>query len=145
VREFSEDGVLFKIYLEKNDPEDISTNIAQVALVDLISWNTDIIQCNADEVSLVIDGSNSTLSNDVDIALVNNPTYVDNTTNLVQPVLMIDRTQPIHKDIFLRGSINSDSVSDTVKVKVTVCGDEAVTNQDPQSSIFNINLAGTPF
>jgi hypothetical protein len=47
--------------------------------------------------------------------------------------------------VFIKGSTWRETVSQVVKIKVTVCGDESVTNNDPENPVFNIYEIGTPF
>ena len=47
VRDFTEDGAMFKILLEKSNPADNSTNFATLNLEQIISWTTDISMCYA--------------------------------------------------------------------------------------------------
>ena len=44
---FTENGAMFKIYLEKSNPADNSTNFAFFNLEQIISWTTDISMCYA--------------------------------------------------------------------------------------------------
>jgi len=90
--DFTENGAMFKIYLEKSNPADNSTNLAIFNLEQIISWTTDISMCYASFVSLVTDETGDTLSSKDDIALVSNPTFKDAVSGLVSPVLKIDRS-----------------------------------------------------
>ena len=47
VKDFTDDGAMFKIYLEKRNPDDTSSNTATFLLEELISWTTDISMCYA--------------------------------------------------------------------------------------------------
>jgi len=47
--------------------------------------------------------------------------------------------------VFVKGSTWRETVSQVVKIKVTVCGNEAVTNEDPENLLFSILEIGTPF
>ena len=47
VKDFTDDGAMFKIYLEKSNPADTSSNAATFNLEQIISWTTDISMCYA--------------------------------------------------------------------------------------------------
>ena len=110
----------------------------------MLDWTTDIQLCYSSIISLVADDTGLSLSTDNLISFETNPTLKDEVTGLVSPVLKIDRSQTIYRHIFIKGENWYGTVSDVVKIRVTVCGDEAVSNEDPARPVFNIHEIGTP-
>ena len=96
VVDFTEDAALFKLFLEKYDTQDSTTEFKTYPLEKVISWTTDISLCYASHVSLVTDETGEDLSNDTKIVLLENPTVKDTVTGLVTPQLKIDRKTPFY-------------------------------------------------
>ena len=142
VLEFTDDGAVFKIYLERYDEQDSSTEYASYPLDQVFSWTTDINLCYESQVSLVSDEIGETLSTSTTIVLGDNPTLKDAVSGLVYPILLIDRKTPTYSAIFVRGQTHSSAVFDVLKGFVTVCGNEQITTDDSSNSVFDISLIG---
>ena len=68
VLEFTENSAIFKIFLEKYDPADSTTEFSTYPLEEVISWTTDISLCYASRVELT-DETGLILSTATDIVL----------------------------------------------------------------------------
>ena len=100
ITSFTDNGAAFKVYLLGFKAGDAS-NLFSVSLNTVFDWTTDITDCYESQISLV--DSNGATSSDTDVYLGSNPTLKDEVTGLVDAVLNIDRTNPLYKDIFVRG------------------------------------------
>ena len=138
---FSDDGAVFKIYLLGFRQGDAADTFS-VHLNSVFQWTTDIPDCFESQLTLV-DNAGAPTTDSV-IFLDSNPTLKDEVTGLVDAMLNINRTNPIYTDIFVKGQTSNSAVYSTLKGKVTVCGDEEITNIDPTNSLFSIEESGNP-
>jgi hypothetical protein len=90
-----------------------------------------------DEISGELQVNNS-------IYLFENPSLFDELNGILDPLLIVDQTVPAYETILIRAQSVRDEINSTVKIHVTVCGDEEVFLLDPENDVFNIYLIGYP-
>jgi len=121
VQDYTNDGFFYKIFIEE---------FGSTSTVDLSAVATYVTDrpddCDCLGIDLVTDDTGVT-------------PYSETVFSEVDLTLTIDTTASFYGPLFLKAITYVDEVFQVDKVLVTICGDQTITNDDPDNEVFAID------